>query len=103
MPAPRGQSSSSHRSFQSSREPYAESMNGDRYSRDPRPTVRVSSYDDEHREMRSNAVDGSEYSRRSGGLPSRRKTAPFVPADRKRASSKPLTMAMVPDPDDLYD
>ncbi|CAI7662437.1 unnamed protein product [Penicillium bialowiezense] len=105
-PPPRSYSTSSHRNFQHSRDSYAESMSGDRFDRfdrDSRSTVRANTYDDDHRTMRSSLAVGSESSRRGSGLPSRRRTSPFVPADRKRASSKPLTMAMVPDPDDLYE
>ncbi|EKV04320.1 RmlC-like cupin domain-containing protein [Penicillium digitatum] len=41
---------------------------------------------------------------RNYGLPPRRRTSPFVAADGQRASSisKPMTLTMVPDPDDLY-
>ncbi|KAJ5362589.1 hypothetical protein N7541_003433 [Penicillium brevicompactum] len=102
-PAPRGHSSSSHRNYQPSRDRNAELINDNRFNRDSRPTVRVHSYDDHHQKLRSSIVDGSEHSRRGGVLPSRRKTSPFASADRKRASSKPLTMAMVPDQNDLYD
>lgn len=62
--------------------------------------------EDDRRSLRSSiggSSDGSG-SRLSFGLPPRRRTSPFVAADRRRSSSvKPMTMAMVPDPEDLYE
>ncbi|CAI7631012.1 unnamed protein product [Penicillium pancosmium] len=65
-----------------------------------------SNVEDDRRSQRSSiggSSDGSG-SRLSFGLPPRRRTSPFVAADRKRSSLlKPMTMAMVPDPEDLYE
>jgi len=103
--APRSQSISSHRSSDSRRDSYAESFDRrDRgRDRDFTPSVRMSTYEDDRRSLRSSIADSSDHSQRNYGLPPRR-TSPFVPAGGKRASSlKPLTMAMVPDPDELYE
>ncbi|KAJ5572067.1 hypothetical protein N7535_005727 [Penicillium sp. DV-2018c] len=59
---------------------------------------------DHRRSTHSNAGSDSSASRRNDGLPPRRKTSPFVAADARRASvSKRMTLAMVPDPDELYE
>jgi hypothetical protein len=68
------------------------------------PAVRESTYyEEDRRSLHSSSFrdsSDSSSSRRNYGLPPRR----FVPADSKRASiSKPMTLAMVPDPDDLYE
>jgi hypothetical protein len=104
--APRSQSVTSHRSSHSHRDSYAESFDGRDRGRDREftPTVRLSAHEDDRRSLRSSIGDSFDHSQRNYGLPPRRRTSPFVPADRKRASSlKPLTMAMVPDPDELYE
>lgn len=108
---PLSQSVNSPRSPHSRRGSFPES--GDRrYSGRDRdhytPTVRGSTYhEDYRRSMHSSIGDNldSGSSRRNYGLPPRRRTSPFVAADSKRAStiSKPMTLAMVPDPDDLYE
>ncbi|KAJ6180564.1 hypothetical protein N7519_011025 [Penicillium mononematosum] len=73
------------------------------------PAIRGSTYyeEDRHSLHSSSFRDSSDSSssRWNYGLPPRRRTSPFVPADSKRASSisKPMTLAMVPDPDDLYE
>ncbi|KAJ5791630.1 uncharacterized protein N7518_008641 [Penicillium psychrosexuale] len=72
------------------------------------PAVRVSNYhEDDRRSLYSNIGDNSDSpsSQRNYGLPSRRRMSPSFAADSRRASSisKPMTMAMVPDPDDLYE
>jgi hypothetical protein len=62
--------------------------------------------EDDRRSLRSSLGDSSDSSssRRNVGLPPRRNTSPFVAADRRRASSvKPMIVAMVPDPDELYE
>lgn len=101
-PGPRSQSVMSHRSSHSGRDSLTESLE----ERD-RVFVRRGSHQEEDRRslrsVMSDASDGSS-SRRNYGLPPRRRTSPFVPADRRRASLlKPMTMAMVPDPEDLYE
>ncbi|KAJ5473282.1 hypothetical protein N7475_002848 [Penicillium sp. IBT 31633x] len=63
-------------------------------------------YEDDRRSVYSSVGESSDSSssRRDYGLPPRRRTSPFVAADRRRDSlSKPMTMAMVPDPDELYE
>jgi hypothetical protein len=103
---PRSQSISIHRNSHSLRDSYAESSDGsDRgRGREFAPNVRLSTYEDDRRSHRSSTWDSFDYSQQNFGLPPRRRTSPFVPADRKRASTlKPLTMAMVPDPDELYE
>ncbi|KAJ5373974.1 hypothetical protein N7517_005980 [Penicillium concentricum] len=73
------------------------------------PNVRVSTYheDDRRSSLYSTSIgdsSDSSGSRRNYGLPPRRRTSPFVAADRRASAiSKPLTMAMVPDPDNLYE
>ncbi|KGO75663.1 hypothetical protein PITC_030150 [Penicillium italicum] len=109
---PRSQSVNSHRSPNSRRGSLSESSE-QRYSGRDRdhytPAVRGSTYhEDESRSLHSTSFrdsSDSSCSRRNYGLPPRRRTSPFVAADSERASSmsKPMTMAMVPDPDDLYD
>lgn len=63
-------------------------------------------HDDDRRSIHSSLGDSSDSSssRRNYAAPPRRRTSPFVAADRQRASiSKPMTLAMVPDPDELYE
>ncbi|KAJ5824151.1 hypothetical protein N7447_006491 [Penicillium robsamsonii] len=73
------------------------------------PNVRMSTYreDDRRSSLYSTSIgDSSDNSgsRRNYGLPPRRRTSPFVAADRRASTiSKPLAMAMVPDPDNLYE
>ena len=72
------------------------------------PAVRVSNYhEDDRRSLYSNIGDNSDSpsSQRNYGLPSRRRTSSSFAADSRRASaiSKSMTLAMVPDPDDLYE
>lgn len=101
-PGPRSQSAMSHRSSHSGRDSLTESLE----ERDRVFVRRGSHQEDDHHSLRSvmsDASDGSS-SHRNYGLPPRRRTSPFVPADRRRASLlKPMTMAMVPDPEDLYE
>ncbi|KAJ5308939.1 hypothetical protein PENANT_c020G06001 [Penicillium antarcticum] len=111
--APRSQSVSSYRTSYSRRESLAESIDegDDGYERErfqsQTPMARGSAYiEDDRRSLRSSLGDSSDSSsgRRNIGLPPRRNTSPFVAADRRRASSaKPMTLAMVPDPDELYE
>ncbi|OQE30809.1 hypothetical protein PENFLA_c002G04816 [Penicillium flavigenum] len=109
---PRSQSVNSPRSPHSRRGSLSESSDR-RYSGRDRdhytPAVRESTYyEEDRRSLHSSSFRDSadsSSSRRNYGLPPRRRTSPFVPADSKRASSisKPVTLAMVPDPDDLYE
>ncbi|KAJ5206927.1 hypothetical protein N7491_002443 [Penicillium cf. griseofulvum] len=107
---PRSQSVSSPRIPHSRRGSVPESSDR-RYSgrdRDYSPSVRVSTYHEDNRRssLYSTSVgDTSDSSSsRNYGLPARRRTSPFVVADRRgSAISKPMTLAMVPDPDDLYE
>ncbi|KGO45122.1 hypothetical protein PEX1_092190 [Penicillium expansum] len=109
---PRSQSVSSSRTLLSRRGSMSESSE-QRYSGRDRdhhtPNVRGSTYhEDDHRSLHSTSFrdsSDSSSSRRNHGLPPRRRTSPFVAADSKRASSisRPMTVAMVPDPDDLYE
>ncbi|KAJ5757956.1 uncharacterized protein N7511_006650 [Penicillium nucicola] len=111
--APRSQSVSSYRTSYSRRESLAESISerDDSYERDYVPSqhqmARGSAYiEDDRRSLRSSLGDSSDSSsgRRNIGLPPRRNTSPFVAADRRRMSSaKPMTLAMVPDPDEIYE
>lgn len=111
--APRSQSVSSYRTSYSRRESLAESTDERDvgYERDrfqsQTPMARGGAYvKDDRRSLRSSLGDSSDSSssRRNVGLPPRRNTSPFVAADRRRASSvKPMTLAMVPDPDELYE
>ncbi|CAG8227334.1 unnamed protein product [Penicillium salamii] len=100
---PRSQSVSSHRSH-SYRDSYAESVDEDHFDRGYGSSTRFSTHEDNRLSFRDSIGDVSDGSRRNYGLPPRRRTSPFVSADRNRASTlKPVTMAMVPDPDELYD
>ena len=111
--APRSQSVNSYRTSYSGRESLAESIDERDvdYERDrfqsQTPMARGGAYvEDDRRSLRSSLGDSSDSSssRRNVGLPPRRNTSPFVAADRRRASSvKPMTLAMVPDPDELYE
>ncbi|CAG8948185.1 unnamed protein product [Penicillium salamii] len=99
---PRSQSVSSHRSH-SYRDSYAKSIDEDHFDRYG-SSARFSTHEDNRRSFRDSIGDVSDGSRRNYGLPPRRRTSPFVSADRNRASTlKPVTMAMVPDPDELYE
>ncbi|KAJ5788469.1 hypothetical protein N7457_003459 [Penicillium paradoxum] len=103
---PRSQSVHSPRTSHS-RDSLPESIDRGR-DRDYRTSaVRVSTcHEDDRQSVYSSMGDSSDSSssRRNFGLPPRRRTSPFVAADRRRASlSRPMTMAMVPDPDELYE
>ncbi|KAJ6084171.1 hypothetical protein N7486_010971 [Penicillium sp. IBT 16267x] len=92
------QSAMSHRSSHSRRDSFTESL-GERFCR------RGSHHEDDRRSLHSSIGDSSDSSssRENYDMP-RRCTSPFVPADRKRASlMKPMTLAMVPNPEDLYE
>jgi hypothetical protein len=111
--APRSQSVSSYSTSYARRESLAESIDerDAGYDRDrfqsQTPMSRGGAYvEDDRRSLRSSLGDSSDSSssRRNVGLPPRRNTSPFVAADRRRASSvKPMIVAMVPDPDELYE
>ncbi|KAJ5532409.1 hypothetical protein N7494_008961 [Penicillium frequentans] len=95
---PRSQSEMSHRSSYSRRDSLAESL-------DERLSRRGSHQEDDRRSLHSSLGDSSDSSssRRNYDMP-RRGTSPFVPADRRRGSlMRPMTLAMVPDPEDLYE
>ncbi|KAJ5108075.1 hypothetical protein N7456_004750 [Penicillium angulare] len=106
-PGPRSQSAMSFRSSSGTstrRDSYTDSI----YENDRTFARRGSHQDDDRRSLRSNSGEyqmlDAPSSRHRYGLPPRRRTSPFVPADRKRASLlKPMTLAMVPDPDELYE
>lgn len=69
-------------------------------------TPRDSYHEDDRRSLRSSLVDNSDSSSSRlscYGLPARRKATPSVVADRRRSSVNPMTLAMVPDPDELYE
>ncbi|KAJ5632439.1 hypothetical protein N7490_008778 [Penicillium lividum] len=96
---PRSQSAMSHRSSLSRRDSFTESL-------EERLGRRGSHQEDDCRSLRSSVGDSSDSSssRRNFEMMPRRRTSPFVPADRRRASLlKPMTLAMVPDPEDLFD
>ncbi|KAJ6017815.1 hypothetical protein N7451_001194 [Penicillium sp. IBT 35674x] len=95
---PRSQSAMSQRSSYSRRDSLAESL-------DERLSRRDSHQEDDRRSLHSSLGDSSDSSssRRNYDLP-RRGTSPFVAADRRRNSlMRPMTLAMVPDPEDLYE
>ena len=95
---PRSQSVMSHRSCHSRRDSFTESLD-EKFSR------RGSHQEDDRLSLRSSLGDSSDSSssRRNYDMP-RRRTSPFVPADRRRGSlMRPMTLAMVPDPENLYD
>ncbi|KAJ5579871.1 uncharacterized protein N7459_005856 [Penicillium hispanicum] len=109
--SPRSQSARSYYSAHARRDSFTESVDekerGRKHSRihDP-PSRRGSHQEDDRRSLCSSLGDGSDSSssRRNCGLPPRRRTSTFASADRKRASSlKPMTLAMVPDPEELYE
>jgi hypothetical protein len=105
---PRSQSARSCRRSRARRDSLSESQEDeerDRNARMPAPSRASTHQEDDRQSLRSSLGDSSDGagSRLSFGLPPRRRTPPFVPADRKRSSSlKPMTLAMVPDPDELY-
>ncbi|KAJ5156666.1 hypothetical protein N7492_009469 [Penicillium capsulatum] len=106
--SPRSQSARSHRSSRDRRDSFSDYLDSDERRQDVRPSYEGSSRRDseeDRRSLRSSVGDSSDNSspRFSYGLPPRRRTSPCVAADRKRASSlKPMTLAMVPDPEELY-
>ncbi|KAJ5935259.1 hypothetical protein N7466_004806 [Penicillium verhagenii] len=98
-PPPRSQSAMSHRSSRSRRDSFTESLD-ERFSR------RGSHQEDDRNSLRSSIGESSDSSssKRNYDMMPRRGSSPFVPADRRRASlMKPMTLAMVPDPEDLYE
>lgn len=111
IPSPRSQSVQSFRSSRERRDSFSEPFEARHRGRKSVITKDYSEkqdtyLEDDRRSLRSSAGGSSDGSgsRLSFGLPPRRRTSPFVAADRKRASSlKPMTMAMVPDPEDLYE
>ena len=111
--SPRSQSARSHRNSHTRRDSFTDSVEEKERGREYRvdhphdpPSQRGSHRDDNRQSFRSSLSESSDSSSslRHFGLPPRRRTSPFVAADRKRASSmKPMTLAMVPDPEDLYE
>ncbi|KAJ5142831.1 uncharacterized protein N7515_001618 [Penicillium bovifimosum] len=104
---PRSQSVHSPRTVPSRRGSLPESLDRRDHDRHRDYYARVSTYrDDDRQSIYSSVGDGSDSSgsRRNNGPQPRRKTSPFVAADGRRASvSRPMTLAMVPDPDELYE
>lgn len=106
---PRSQSASSYRRSHARCDSLSESYDGDdrRDSYVPMTAGTGPCNEDDRRSLRSSVGDSSDSSgsRLSGyGLPSRRQASPFMARDRKRSSSvKPMTLTMVPDPDELYE
>ncbi|KAJ5311548.1 hypothetical protein N7476_007408 [Penicillium atrosanguineum] len=106
----RSQSARSCRSSRTRRDSFSESQEDRDHDRDRHSRMqtasRVSSHqEDDRQSLRSSLGDSSDGvgSRLSSfGLPPRRRTSPFVAADRRSSSLKPMTLAMVPDPEDLY-
>lgn len=109
--SPRSQSARSHRSSRARRDSFTDSIESHERSHEsmqPRQaSLRRDSYMEEDRRSLRSSLGGSSDSssrRLSYGLPPRRRASTFVAPDRKRASSlKPMTLAMVPDPEDLYE
>ncbi|KAJ5580616.1 hypothetical protein N7450_006917 [Penicillium hetheringtonii] len=106
IPSPRSQSAQSFRGSHERRDSFSDRSDGKDNGRRS-GLGRESPYIEDDRCSLRSSVGGSSDgsgSRLSFGLPPRRRTSPFVAADRKRSSSlKPMTMAMVPDPEDLYE
>ncbi|CAL5873672.1 uncharacterized protein PFLUO_LOCUS7954 [Penicillium psychrofluorescens] len=83
-----------------------ESLEGRGGGRDLPTTTYKKNIEDDRRSLRSSVVGDSPDSTTGPRhvLPIRRKTSPQVATDRKRLSLlKPVTTAMVPDADDLYE
>ncbi|KAJ5610562.1 hypothetical protein N7510_007281 [Penicillium lagena] len=103
----RSQSVDSYRGSQLWRNSVIRSLEGQGSGRDLPTTTYKSNIEDDRRSLRSNV--GGDSSDGSTGprhyvLPTRRKTSPQVVTDRKRFSLlKPMTTAMVPEADDLYE
>lgn len=112
--SPRSQSATSFRGSHSRRDSFTGPLESQERERErgreqARPNSRQSHDPEDDRQSVRSSIAGSSDSSGTGsrlgfGLPLRRKTSPFVAADRKRSSSlKPMTLAMVPDPEDLYE
>ncbi|KAJ5389609.1 uncharacterized protein N7496_000677 [Penicillium cataractarum] len=112
--SPRSQSATSFRGLHTRRDSFSESPENQERERgrdQTRLNSRLSYYPDDDRQSVRSSIAGSSDSSGSGSgsrmsfaLPPRRRTSPFVAADRKRSSSlRPMTLAMVPDPEDLYE
>lgn len=112
--SPRSQSAASFRSSHSRRDSFTKSLESQERERErgreqARLNSRQSYYPEDDLQSVRSSIAGSSDSSGAGsrlgfGLPPRRRTSPFVAADRKRSSSlKPMTLAMVPDPEDLYE
>ncbi|GLI78889.1 hypothetical protein PoHVEF18_007211 [Penicillium ochrochloron] len=110
--SPRSQSATSFRGPLTRRDSFTESLEiqeRERGREQARLSSRQSYYPDDDRQSVRSSIAGSSDSSGSGsrlsfGMPPKRRTSPFVAADRKRSSSlKPMTLAMVPDPEELYE
>lgn len=110
--SPRSQSATSFRGSHARRDSFTEAIetkDRERGREQAGLNSRQSYYqEDDRQSVRSSIVDSSDNSgsgsRLSFGLPPRRRSSPFVATDRKRSSSlKPMTLAMVPDPEELYE
>ncbi|KAJ5731319.1 uncharacterized protein N7483_005827 [Penicillium malachiteum] len=99
----RSQSAMSHRSSRTNRGSVDTSIDSFE-ERDRIFTRRDSHHEDDRGSILSDGSDGSSSRRSHFGLSPRRRNSPFIPADRRQTSLlKPMTMAMVPDPDELYE
>ncbi|KAJ5090635.1 hypothetical protein N7532_009319 [Penicillium argentinense] len=108
IPSPRSQSAQSFREPRSRRDSFSDPFERDRGRESPisRASERGYHVEDDRHNLQSSVADGNDSPgpRLSIGLPPRRRPSPFVSADRKRSSSlKPMTMTMVPDPEELYE
>lgn len=112
--SPRSQSATSFRGSHTRRDSISDSLESyeqERGREQTRFSSRQSYYpEDDHQSVRSSIAGSSDSSgsgsgsRQSFGLPPRRRTSPFVAADRRRSLSlKPMTLAMVPNPEDIYE
>lgn len=110
--SPRSQSATAFRGSHTRRDSFSESLEiqeQERGREQARLSSRQSYYpDDDRQSVRSSIASSSDSSgsgsRLSFGMPPRRRASPFVAADPKRSSLlKPMTLVMVPDPEELYE
>lgn len=107
---PRSQSARSCRRSRIRRDSFSESQEDRDHDRDHQSRMqapsRASSHQEDDRQSQRSSLgdssDGAGSRLSSFGLPSRRRTSLFVPADRRSSSSRPMTLAMVPDSENLY-
>ncbi|KAJ6140568.1 hypothetical protein N7470_010364 [Penicillium chermesinum] len=108
--APRSQSAGPYRSSDGRRGSFTEPLgekdiNTDQVSLHNPPTERSSRKESKRRSFLFTPKDRSTSSSPSAAyeMPPRRRTSPFVAADRKRSSLvRPMTLTMVPDSEELY-